>query len=124
MTGVVSETFSRPHDPARRRRKNAKAALYDGVGIRCPHCLSSRRLIIDSRPADYGVKRRSRCTDCNGRFTTVEITETEQQDAIGAARQAALDEVLPGWSRLAEADQALVGKMVGSLILRLQGGKP
>lgn len=46
--------------------------------MRCPYCGYQESKVIDSRPADEGVKirRRRECLGCGKRFTTYEIIET------------------------------------------------
>ena len=57
---------------------------YDTVNeyvVVCPECRSRNITAIDSRPAHYGVRRRKRCSDCNAKFTTCEIS-MEDLEAI------------------------------------------
>ncbi len=46
--------------------------------MRCPFCNAEDTKVLDSRPADGGVRirRRRECIDCEKRFTTYEIVET------------------------------------------------
>ncbi len=46
--------------------------------MRCPFCSAEDTKVLDSRPADGGVRirRRRECIDCGKRFTTYEIIET------------------------------------------------
>ena len=41
--------------------------------MNCSRCNSPRTYVVDSRPTDYGVRRRRRCETCGKRFTTYEI---------------------------------------------------
>ncbi len=46
--------------------------------MRCPFCSAEDTKVLDSRPADGGVRirRRRECIECEKRFTTYEIIET------------------------------------------------
>ncbi len=46
--------------------------------MKCPFCSAEDTKVLDSRPADGGVRirRRRECIDCEKRFTTYEIIET------------------------------------------------
>ena len=48
-------------------------------GFICPDCGMKRTRVIDSRPADASssIRRRRRCTKCDGRFTTYERVVVE-----------------------------------------------
>lgn len=39
----------------------------------CPNCGSHQVRTVDSRPYDSQVRRRKECTECKGRFNTIEI---------------------------------------------------
>ena len=44
----------------------------------CPHCKHSRSRVVDSRTQPNGTKyRRRKCSKCNWRFSTYEITLDE-----------------------------------------------
>lgn len=46
--------------------------------MKCPFCGFSESKVVDSRPADEGVKirRRRECLECEKRFTTYELIES------------------------------------------------
>ena len=46
--------------------------------MKCPYCAFEESKVIDSRPADDGVRirRRRECLSCGKRFTTHEVIET------------------------------------------------
>lgn len=46
--------------------------------MKCPFCNTEDTKVLDSRPADGGlrIRRRRECIDCTKRFTTYEIIET------------------------------------------------
>ncbi len=46
--------------------------------MKCPFCTADDTKVLDSRPADGGVRirRRRECIECEKRFTTYEIVET------------------------------------------------
>lgn len=39
----------------------------------CPNCGGYQVRTVDSRPYDSQVRRRKECTECKGRFNTIEI---------------------------------------------------
>ena len=42
--------------------------------MRCPQCNEPDNFTtIDSRPREWGIKRRKRCLNCNKTFATIEI---------------------------------------------------
>lgn len=45
------------------------------AGHHCPACPSLITLVVDSRSADGGLRRRRQCPACKHRFTTYELTE-------------------------------------------------
>lgn len=49
-------------------------------GMKCPECHSRSTMVIDNRPHNNGlIRRRRKCTDCNHRFSTVEIKMTQYE---------------------------------------------
>ncbi|MCL4508215.1 MAG: transcriptional regulator NrdR [Chloroflexi bacterium] len=48
--------------------------------LRCPYCSFADTQVIDSRESDDGavIRRRRKCPQCNGRFTTYERAEAAQ----------------------------------------------
>ena len=47
----------------------------DHFGIPCPSCGGRNRRVVDSRPMQSYIYRRSVCDNCGGRFTTYEAIE-------------------------------------------------
>lgn len=45
-------------------------------GYPCPGC-GSRTIVTNSRPGPEGVRRRRECTQCQQRFSTVEVHEAD-----------------------------------------------
>ena len=47
--------------------------------MKCPYCYHPESKVIDSRPADDGlrIRRRRECIECGKRFTTYESVETQ-----------------------------------------------
>lgn len=44
--------------------------------MKCPECGYEDSKVIDSRPAEYKIRRRRECLSCKCRFTTYEMVET------------------------------------------------
>lgn len=42
----------------------------------CEKCGGTDLYVCDSRPAEFGYRRRRECRDCGYKFTTYEISET------------------------------------------------
>ena len=45
--------------------------------MNCPEC-GTKMYVIDSRPSEYGVRRRKKCFECGYRLTTYEITSAQK----------------------------------------------
>lgn len=47
--------------------------------MKCPKCNGESIYVTDTLPADDGhtIYRRKRCSDCDHRFNTIEVTEVE-----------------------------------------------
>jgi len=58
-------------------RRRASGANTDDLApkVPCPHCGGSTSLVTNSRPviSRNGVRRRRECSECHGRYTTIEI---------------------------------------------------
>lgn len=46
--------------------------------MRCPYCSAGKTKVVDKRDSDAGAvtRRRRKCLECEGRFTTLERSET------------------------------------------------
>lgn len=62
-----------------------------GSHFPCPFCKHEICAVKDSRPHDYGVRRRRLCLGCNQRFTTYETTG--EPDSRLSARMGSLIDV-------------------------------
>ncbi|HEA68227.1 MAG TPA: hypothetical protein ENI07_15615 [Desulfobacterales bacterium] len=62
--------------------------------MKCPKCKENNDKVIDSRPSDYGIRRRRECQDCKERWTTYEVTEdklaSSQDELMGRRIRSAL----------------------------------
>lgn len=51
--------------------------------LTCPECGGQKIGCINTRPADGKVKRRRLCTDCDARFSTVEVFHSAKSMTVG-----------------------------------------
>ena len=48
--------------------------------MKCPYCNESNKFTtVDSRPREWGIKRRKRCLKCNRIFATIEIYNISEE---------------------------------------------
>jgi transcriptional repressor NrdR len=45
------------------------------MAVHCPYCASRETKVVDKRDAEGAIRRRRRCSECAGRFTTYERPE-------------------------------------------------
>lgn len=105
-----------PRDAHQRVSPLPISVALEGRGVRCPKCLSGRRMVIDSRPTDDAVRRRSVCSDCGYRYTTHERV-SEQFGSLGGSQQEveAVERRVPGWARLSVEDRGTIRRLVAAL---------
>lgn len=63
--------------------------------MKCPACHAPDSRVLDSRPRDYGVRRRRQCSACGHRFTTRETLAIRETGECMALPPAPLGE----WAR-------------------------
>lgn len=56
--------------------------------MRCTEC-ERRTIITETRTTSLGIRRRHKCTSCNHRFTTVEITMGEYLSIVERLKKVA-----------------------------------
>lgn len=69
--------------------------------MHCPFCRNADSRVIDSRTADDGsaIRRRRECTDCHGRFTTIEKAVLQVIKRNGVTEPFSRDKVVLGVRR-------------------------
>lgn len=66
--------------------------------MHCPYCKHSDTKVLDSRVSDDGcsIRRRRMCTDCEKRFTTVELMQLTVLKRSGATEPFTRDKAVSG----------------------------
>jgi transcriptional repressor NrdR len=66
--------------------------------VHCPFCQHEDSRVLDSRPAEDGmaIRRRRRCLECGGRFTTVETAALLVSKCSGATEPFSREKVIAG----------------------------
>lgn len=72
------------------------------ASLSCPSCGSDRLTVVDSRPFEGMVRRRRRCSDCEHRMTTYEVTSYQKR-------------LIDEWARTTDAIRALCDQTVARL---------
>lgn len=68
--------------------------------MKCPSCGSASRRVVDSRPIEASIRRRSECTSCKKRYTTYEMHSEElleQQATVPYFDRDEEDNTQPDW---------------------------
>ena len=94
--------------------------------MRCPYCQSQETRVIDSRPADAGIRRRRSCEHCTRRFTTYErLAEVEPMVVKRDGRRESFqgDKLRSGLARASAKraiPQAALEEVVGAIERRVR----
>ena len=66
--------------------KRRRIKTLGGIGVNvCPKCGSSQIAVVDSRPRAGIVWRRRKCLECDGKYTTYEVS-SDTYDSLMEAR--------------------------------------